>query len=92
MAWGGDPCALLFGDFKTACENTGKLVSGGSSGGSSGSSGGSGSGPGLTGDLRHLMLRVAEVGIGIALVIIAGHSFLTGASPAKTARKVARGK
>lgn len=85
----GDPCALLYGDFKTACENTWKLAGGG---GDSGGSGGSGSGAGFTGDLRHLMLRVAEVGIGIALVIIAGHSFLSGASPTKVARKAVRGK
>lgn len=72
-----DPCAALFGSMKTACENTGKALSG--SGGSSGGTLGTLSGfLGLNGafDWRHFMIRVAEFGIGIVLVIVAANAGL----------------
>lgn len=71
-----DPCAALFGSMKTACENTGKALSGGS--GSGGTLGTLGSFLGLNGsfDWRHFMIRVAEFGVGITLVVVAANAGL----------------
>lgn len=91
----GDPCSLLFGSMKQACENTRTLAGGGSSSGSGDTSSG-GSGllggllPNITGDLRHLMLRVAEVGIGIGLVLIAGSALIKSSSTANNAVKTVK--
>lgn len=63
-----DPCSLLFGSMKTACENMGKTLNGGSSGGGVV---GNLLGVNTTFDYRHFMVRVAEFGIGAVLVIIA---------------------
>lgn len=96
----GDPCSLLFGSMKQACENTLNLAGGGS-----GSRSGSGGLPnilnpgdwkvGFGGDLAHFAVRVAEVGIGIGLVLIALNALLKGSavtvpSTVKLARSVAK--
>lgn len=88
-----DPCAALFGSVKTACENAKNLV-----GGSSGSSGGGVLGGllGLNGafDWRHFMMRVAEFGIGIVLVVVAANAGLKqtvmGNPVVKSAKQVAK--
>ena len=71
-----DPCAALFGSVKTDCENAKKSLGG------TGSSGG-----GIIGnilginyngafDWRHFMIRTAEFGIGIVLVVVAANAGL----------------
>jgi len=76
----GDPCALLPGPLKQACENTVNLA------------GGNSNLPSVTnpmswtvgfgGDLAHFMVRVAEGIIGIMFVIL-GAAALAHASPSK---------
>lgn len=70
-----DPCAALFGSMKTACENAGKALSGTGDGSTASTLG---SFLGLNGafDWRHFMIRVAEFGIGIVLVIVAANAGL----------------
>lgn len=49
--------------------------------------------PSFTGDLRHLMLRVAEVAIGGLIIVVAANAILketTGVSPIKAASKVVK--
>jgi hypothetical protein len=73
-----DPCSALFGSLKTSCENAFKSLQPGASG-SSGSGGGLLSSLiGLNGafDWRHFMIRVAEFGIGIVLVLVAANAGL----------------
>jgi hypothetical protein len=70
-----DPCAALFGQLKTDCENAKNLVGGGS-----GSSGGGllGSLIGINGsfDWRHFMIRVAEFGVGLLMIVVAANAGL----------------
>jgi hypothetical protein len=78
---------------KTACENTGKALSGGSG---SGSLGTLGSFLGLNGsfDWRHFMIRVAEFGIGITLVVVAANAGLKqsvmGSPVVKSGKQIAK--
>jgi hypothetical protein len=81
-----DPCAALFGSVKQACENMGKTLNGGS-----GSGGVVGNLLGLNYngafDWRHFVVRIAEFGIGITLVMIAANA---GLKPAVMANPVVK--
>lgn len=91
----GDPCSLLFGSLKQACENTRTLA-----GGSSGSSGSSGSGAtgnsllsfivdplSIAGGFRHLVLRTAEGIIGGILILVGVNALV---KPGNAIKKVAK--
>jgi hypothetical protein len=87
-----DPCAALFGSVKQACENAKGILGGGS-----GSSGGVlGSMLGLNGafDWRHFMVRVAEFGVGVLLVVVAANAGLRqsvmGSPVVKSAKQVGK--
>lgn len=71
-----DPCAALFGQLKQDCENARNNTSG--SGGGVAGTALSALGVNLNGafDWRHFMIRVAEFGIGIVLVIVAANAGL----------------
>jgi hypothetical protein len=73
-----DPCALLpIQSMRDACIRA-------STGGVAGAVGGVlGSGTGITGDIRKLMMRVGEVGVGLLLVVIAANALLKQSGTAK---------
>lgn len=70
-----DPCAALFGQPKIDCENFGKTLNGTSGSGGGGLLGSLiGTNPSF--DWRHFMVRVAEFGVGLLLIVVAANAGL----------------
>lgn len=84
-----DPCSLLIiPSMKKACEDAAGNPAGGVVSALTG-----GGNVGISGDFRHLMLRTAEVGVGLLLIVVAINAFVKGSTTVKVvtqgAKKVA---
>lgn len=84
-----DPCSLLIiPSMKKACEDAAGNPAGGVVSALTG-----GGNVGISGDFRHLMLRTAEVGVGLLLIVVAVNAFVKGSGTVKIvtqgAKKVA---
>lgn len=74
-----DPCSLLIiPSMKQACENAAGNPAGGVVSALTG-----GGNVGISGDFRRLMLRTAEVGVGLLLIVVAVNAFVKGSTTVK---------
>jgi len=74
-----DPCSLLIiPSMKKACEDAAGNPAGGVVSALTG-----GGNVGISGDFRKLMLRTAEVGVGLLLIVVAANALLKGNSTVK---------